>query len=183
MTTATQPFTDVYNADPVHSSFGFAVVYQGISTFRGTFDEVSATLAPNTNGELELEGRAKVESISIRQPEAFRAHVLSDEFFGAERHPEVVFKSSKIDLADDGAATVEGTLAIKGIEKPVVARGSWQALEADAFGRKRSHLELEAVVNRHDYKMDWNAPLPNGGQALADDVTITVDLSLVAAEA
>ena len=121
--------------------------------------------------------------IATYEPEAFRAHVLSDEFFGAERHPEVVFKSSKIDLADDGAATVEGTLAIKGIEKPVVARGSWQALDADAFGRKRSHLELEAVVNRHDYKMDWNAPLPNGGQALADDVTITVDLSLVAAEA
>src|SRR5439155_16567871 len=49
MTTATQPLTDVYNADPVHSSFGFAVVYQGSSTFRGTFDEVSATLVPNTN--------------------------------------------------------------------------------------------------------------------------------------
>ena len=101
----------------------------------------------------------------------------------AESHPEVVFQSSKFDLADDGTATVEGTLTIKGIEEPVVARGTWQALEADAFGRKRAHLELETVVDRHDYKMDWNAPLPNGGQALADDVTITVDLSLVAAEA
>ena len=94
MTTATQPLAGTWKSDPVHSSFGFAVVYQGISTFRGTFDEVSATLAPNTNGELELEGRAKVESISIRQPEAFRAHVLSDEFFGAERADVVVVRGA-----------------------------------------------------------------------------------------
>jgi len=183
MTTATQTLTDVYQADPVHSSFGFAVTYQGISTFRGTFDEVAATLAPAADGDLQLDGRAKVESISIRQPEAFRVHVLSDEFFGAESHPEVVFESTTADLAEDGGATIEGTLTIKGIAKPVVARGSWRALEADAFGRKRAHLALEAVVNRHDYKMEWNAPLPNGGQALADDVTIIVDLSLIAAEA
>ena len=124
MTTATQPFAGTYTADPVHSSFGFAVRYQGVSLFKGTLDEVEAKLAGG-----RLEGAAKVESISIRTPEQFRAHVLSAEFFDAANHPEVAFASSQID--------------------------------------------------RTEFDMNWNAPLPSGGKALANEVTLTVELSLV----
>ena len=70
MATATK-LAGTYTADPVHSSFGFAVRYQGVSLFKGTLDEVDAKLVDGT-----LEGAAKVESISIRTPEQFRAHVL-----------------------------------------------------------------------------------------------------------
>ncbi len=174
MTTATAPFAGTYAADPVHSAFGFAVRYQGVSLFRGSLSEVSATLADG-----RLEGAAKVESISIRTPEQFRAHVLSPEFFDAEHHPEVTFASSQVDIAEDGAATVEGELTIKGITRPVQATGTWTAPAADAFGSTRGHLQLEAVVDRTAFDMSWNAPLPSGGKALANEVTLTVDLSLI----
>src|SRR3954449_57177 len=126
MTTATK-LSGTYTADPVHSSFGFAVRYQGVSLFRGTLDQVTATLADG-----RLEGTAKVESISIRTPEQFRAHVLSPEFFDAANHPEVTFTSSDVDLAEDGTAKVEGELIIKGITHPVTATGTWTAPAADA---------------------------------------------------
>src|SRR4051794_23395612 len=119
MATATTPLSGSYIADPVHSSFGFAVRYQGVSLFRGTLDDVTAKLDDG-----RLEGSAKVESISIRTPEQFRAHVLSPEFFDAEQHPEVSFTSSDLDLADDGTATVSGELTIKGIARPVEAKGT-----------------------------------------------------------
>jgi len=176
MTTATQPFTGTYTADPVHSSFGFAVRYQGVSLYRGTFSDVSATL---TDGRLE--GAAKVESISIVSPEQFRAHVLSAEFFDAANHPEVKFASTSIDFREDGTAAVEGELTIKGITQPVQATGTYEAPAGDAFGNTRGHLQLEAVVDRTAYEMHWNMPLPSGGNALANDVTITVDVSLVQA--
>jgi polyisoprenoid-binding protein YceI len=175
MSTATQPFAGTYHADPVHSGFGFAVRYQGVSIFRGTFADVSATLADG-----RLEGAAKAESISIRTPEQFRAHVLSAEFFDAAGHPEIAFASDQVDLREDGTAAVEGELTIKGVTRPVSATGTWVAPAADAFGRTRGHLQLEAVVDRTAFDMNWNAPLPSGGKALANDVTITVDLSLVA---
>ena len=176
MSTATTALAGTYNADPVHSSFGFAVQYQGVSLYRGSLDEVTATLADGT-----LEGAAKVESISIKQPEQFRAHVLSGEFFDAENHPEVTFRSSDVDLREDGTAVVEGDLTIKGITHPVTATGTWTAPAADAFGNTRGHLQLEAKVDRTAYEMRWNAPLPSGGNALADEVTLTVDISLVEA--
>jgi polyisoprenoid-binding protein YceI len=172
MSTATT-LAGTYNADPVHSSFGFAVKYQNVSLFRGTLGDVAATLVDG-----KLEGTAQVESISIRTPEQFRAHVLSAEFFDAEQHPEVTFTSSELDLADDGTARVAGELTIKGITRPVEATGTWISPAADAFGSTRGHLQLEAVIDRTAYDMNWNAPLPSGGKALADEVALTVDISL-----
>lgn len=178
MSTATTALSGSYTADPVHSSFGFAVRYQGVSLFRGTLDEVEASL---TDGRLE--GAAKVESISIRSPEQFRQHVLSGEFFDAANHPEVRFVSNDLDLRQDGTAVVEGELTIKGITRPVTAKGTWEAPAQDAFGNTRGHLQLEALVDRSEFEMKWNAPLPSGGNALANEVTLSVDISLVAAQA
>jgi len=174
MTTATQPFSGTYTADPVHSSFGFAVRYQGVSLFKGTLSEVEAKL---TDGRLE--GSAKVESISIRTPDQFRQHVLGGEFFDAANHPEVTFTSSDLELREDGTATVQGELTIKGITRPVTAAGTWIAPTGDAFGSTRGHLNLEAVIDRSEFEMNWNAPLPSGGNALANEVTLTVELSLI----
>jgi polyisoprenoid-binding protein YceI len=173
-TTTAAPLAGTYAADPIHSSFGFAVRYQGVSVFRGTLSEVDAKLA-----EGRLEGIAKVESISIRTPEQFRAHVLGAEFFDADHHPEVRFVSHELDLRDDGTAAVEGELTIKGITRPVSATGTWTAPSTDAFGSTRGHLNLEAVVDRTEYDMNWNMPLPSGGNVLANDVALVVDLSLV----
>lgn len=175
MTTASATRLDgTYAADPVHSSFGFAVRYQGVSLYKGTLNDVSATLAGG-----RLEGAAKVESISIRTPEQFRAHVLSPEFFDAESHPEVSYTSSSLDLREDGTVAADGELTIKGITRPVTATGTWTPAAPDAFGSNRGHLNLEAVVDRTEFDMNWNAPLPSGGNALANDVTLTVELSLI----
>ena len=177
-TTAVQPLAGTYTADPVHSSFAFAVRYMGVSTFRGTLRDVSATLAVGPDGA-SLEGAAQVESISIRTPQQFRDHVLSAEFFDAANHPQVVFRSTRVELGDDGRAVVDGELTIKGTTLPVRAEGSWTP-EAELFGTRKAGLTLEATVDRTAYGLSWNADLPAGGKALANDVTLTVELALIA---
>jgi polyisoprenoid-binding protein YceI len=173
MTTATTPLAGRYQADPVHSSFGFAVKHMGINTFRGTLADVEATYADGV-----LEGRAKAESISINNPPEFRAHVLGEEFFDAANHPEVTFRSTDLDLADDGTATVRGELTIKGITNEVVATGSWTPPAENPWGQQVAALELSADLDRTQYGMTWNAPLPKGGNILAEKVTLNVHLEL-----
>src|SRR2546430_16871662 len=94
-TTTPRPLAGTYKADPIHSSFGFAVRHMGVSTFRGSFSDVEATLADGV-----LEGRAKVESISIVSPADFRAHVLGSDFFDAHGHPQAAFRSPHLHPAD-----------------------------------------------------------------------------------
>jgi polyisoprenoid-binding protein YceI len=170
----TTALAGTFNADPVHSSFGFAVKYQNVSNFRGTLGEVAATLVDG-----KLEGSAQVESISIVTPEQFRAHVLSADFFDVENYPTVTFTSNDVTLNDDATATVEGELTLRGVTKPVTATGTWQAPSADAFGNTRAHLQLETTIDRTEFGLNWNMPLPAGGNALADEVTLAVDIALI----
>jgi polyisoprenoid-binding protein YceI len=175
--TATQPLAGTYVADPIHSSFAFAVRYMGVSTFRGTLDDVAATVTADGAG-VALEGSAQVASISIRTPQQFRDHVLSPDLFDAAAHPVVAFRSTAVELGGDGRAVAEGELTIRGTTHPVRAEGTW-APEADTLSGRRAHLSLEATVDRTAYGLSWNADLPAGGKALADDVTLTVELALV----
>jgi polyisoprenoid-binding protein YceI len=177
MSTAVQPFSGTYTSDPIHSTLGFAVKYAGVGRFRGTFDDVHASLTTGDDG-LVLEGSARVDSISVREPEQFRAHVLSADFFDADNHPEVTFHSTGVELSDDGAARVEGELTIAGKSKQVVATGSWIE-PGQGIGTLRAGFELETVVDRRDFGLDWQAELPNGREALGWDVTLDIVLALV----
>jgi polyisoprenoid-binding protein YceI len=175
MSTTASPLAGTFAADPVHSNFAFAVRYQGVSLFKGTLDAVEATL---TDGKLV--GKAQIESISIRTPEQFRAHVLGGEdFFQADKFPEVTFVSTGFDVKSDNTVEVTGDLTIKDTTKPVTAKGTWVAPAPDAFGNTRAHLNLETVIDRTEWGLTWNAPLPSGGVALANKVTLTIELALV----
>lgn len=176
-TTAVRPFEGTYIADDVHSSFGFGVRHMGVSTFRGTLSDVDATLTAD-DGELSLVGAARPESISIVKPEQFRAHVLGPEFFDIEEHPEIGFRSTSVELGDDGAARVEGELTIKGNTRPIVATGTYREPAAGPMGLVGA-LELEARFDRREFEFNWQMEIPSGGNALDYEVTLQIHLELL----
>jgi polyisoprenoid-binding protein YceI len=166
--------TGAYTADTVHSSVGFEVPY-AVATFSGTVTDFEASLV-----EGRLEGSAKIESIQLKD-ENLQAHLLSPEFFDAERHPVLTFSG---DLSRDGdRATVEGEITIKGITQPVVLEGTIVGPTVDHFGKTRVGLKLQTAIDRTTFDMNWNMPLGNGEPALANEVTLEADLTLVAREA
>lgn len=127
-----------------------------------------------------LEGRVAVESLSIRNPPEFREHVLNGaDFFDASNFPEVTFSSGDVELADDGTFRGQGELTIKGITKPIVATGTYRDLVEDPWGSQRTAIELTAIVDRRDWGLDWQAPLPNCGDALGYDITLSAHIELV----
>jgi polyisoprenoid-binding protein YceI len=165
-----------YTVDPVHSSVGFAVTHNGVSTFRSGFAGYEARL---TGGEApRLEGTVEVASIEIAEPQ-LKGHLLSPEFFDAERQPLLRFRSSELDVAEDGSATIRGELEIGGEARQVEASGRFARLGADLAGRARVGLSLEAAVDRRDFGLDWDAELPSGGRVLEHEVSIAVELELV----
>lgn len=162
--------------DPVHSRVDFEVAYLA-GTFKGEFHEIGAGLTVDGD-QASLEGTAKVESVDVKD-ENLAAHLQTPDFFDAEQHPELRFTAREISLDGDGKVSVDGELTIKGVTRPVHVTGTVTAPMADAYGNDRIGLNLTTSVDRTDFGVDWNQPLPSGDPALANDVTILADLQFV----
>jgi polyisoprenoid-binding protein YceI len=169
--------TGTWVVDPVHSSIRFGITHSGIATFRSGFDSYEATLR---GGEQpELTGSVEVASIEIPE-EQLKGHLMSPDFFDAERHPRLTFASTELAVAEDGEARVAGELEIRGESRSVEAVGRFAKVPAYLDGRERLGLSIAVAVDRRDFGLDWNADLPNGGQALEYEVAIEVELQFVA---
>jgi polyisoprenoid-binding protein YceI len=163
-----------WQLDPVHSTIGFEVDYMG-GAFRGQFGEVAAKL--ETGHTPVLTGSAKVASADLKD-ENLTAHIQSPDFFDAERYPDLRFESSEIERAGD-QVTVRGGITIKGVEKPVELTGTLGEPITAPYGRERFSLKLETTVDRTDFGVNWNVPLPDGKPALADEVKLQAELYFV----
>jgi polyisoprenoid-binding protein YceI len=167
--------TGTWKADTVHSGVAFEVPY-AVATFSGEVPDFQASLVDG-----KLAGVAKIASLTVKD-ENLQAHLLSPEFFDAERHPEVRFEGSWL-TRDGDKATLEGEITIKGITKPATLTGTITGPAIDHFGANRVGFKLETVIDRTEFDIKWNMPLPNGEPALANEVTLKADLTLVAQDA
>src|SRR6266550_6800672 len=103
--TKTQIPAGTWQIDATHSEVGFAVPYLG-GTFRGSFSPVEATLVVGEDGTVELTGEAPVEGIQVKD-ENLSGHLLSPDFFDAERAPTIAFKASGLERSGNDV-TVDG---------------------------------------------------------------------------
>jgi polyisoprenoid-binding protein YceI len=166
--------------DPVHSGLHFAITHNGIATFRSAFNEYTATLS---GGEApKLEGTVEVASIDI-DDEMLKGHLLSPDFFDAEKHPQLKFRSTEITVEEDGTVRLSGELEIHGETREVNASGRYAQLGADLGGSERIGFSFETALDRREFGLNWNAELPSGGEVLDWEVTVNVELELVAQEA
>jgi polyisoprenoid-binding protein YceI len=171
--------TGTWRSDPVHSHVGFAVKHMVVATFRGSFDDFEVKLE-NEDGEPKLHGAVRVASVQVRD-ENLKGHLLSPEFFDAERHSEITFTSTAIRLEGDDLV-VDGDLTINGITKAVEARGQIYGPVEHPAGGERVGIDLETTVDRTEFGLNWNAELPNGGVAVQNEVTLTVHVELASEE-
>jgi polyisoprenoid-binding protein YceI len=175
-TTLTIAPAGTWSLDPVHSRVDFEVSYLA-GTFKGEFHEIGAELT--VDGErASLEGTANVASVDVKD-ENLSAHLQSPDFFDAERHPELRFAAEDIRLHGDGKVSVDGELTIRGVTKPVQVTGTATAPMVDYLGNDRIGLNLTTSVDRTEFGVDWNQPVPSGDPALANDVTILAELQFV----
>jgi polyisoprenoid-binding protein YceI len=166
----------IWQLDPVHSTIGFEVAYLG-GHFKGQFREVEATLEVAESGTLA--GTAKVASVDVKD-EDLAAHLQSPDFFDAERHPELTFRADGLGF-DGEQVSGAGEITIKGVTKPLEVAGSYAGPIQDAYGNDRMRITLNAKLDRTDFGVDWNTPLPSGEPALADEVAILGELIFKAA--
>jgi polyisoprenoid-binding protein YceI len=166
-----------WQSDPIHSSLGFEVKYLGAARFRGELSDFDGVLNVGDDG-ISLVGAGRVASVRTKD-ENLDAHLQSPDFFDAERHPEIAFRSTDVKLGADGEATIAGELTIKGVTKPVILHGTASEPVVDYADKTKVAIDLETTIDRTEFGVSWNAPLPGGDLALANDVTLSAQLLFV----
>ena len=174
--TATKLPVGTWKLDPVHSSAGFAVKHMVVATFRGRFDNIDATLTVGEDGTGKVVGTVDASSIVVKD-ENLQAHLGSPDFFDTERYPELRFASTAI-RRDGDELVVDGELTIKGHTHAVEARGTITDPHETLGGAVKIGVTLETVIDRSQFGLEWNAPLPKGGFALANEVKLQINLEL-----
>jgi polyisoprenoid-binding protein YceI len=180
MSVATQQdiATGTWSIDKIHSHVGFAVKHMVVATFRGRFDDYDGGLSVGENGEPRLEGTVEVDSIVVKD-ENLAAHLKAPDFFDTAQYPQIRFRSTAVRVHEGGELEVDGELTIKDRTHSVSARGTVSGPHEDIAGNEKIGIELETVIDRREFGLEWNAPLPKGGFALENDVRLEVGLELV----
>jgi polyisoprenoid-binding protein YceI len=175
VTSSTGLPTGTWQLDATHSSASFAVKHMAVATFRGRFENFNASLTVGQNSA-ELVGTVDVTSLVVKD-ENLQGHLASPEFFDVERYPEISFRSNSIRREGD-ELILDGELTIKDNTHRVESRGTVSGPAVTLGDITKLGLTLETIIDRTQYGLKWNAPLPKGGFAVANEVMLTVELEL-----
>jgi len=170
---------DQYDLDKAHSSVEFSVKHMVISNVKGSFDEFDGVIKYDQSN---IENSSVEMSITVASVDTKNQkrddHLKSPDFFDADKHQAITFKSTKIMKKDDGYVAA-GTLTIHGVSKdvelPFILNGPIQ----NPWGQTVIGIEIEYQINRKDFGLNWNKTMDNGGVVVGDDVKIEINLEAI----
>ncbi|MBI2983139.1 MAG: YceI family protein [Chloroflexi bacterium] len=171
--------------DAAHTTVEASAKHMMFATVRVRF--------PGATGEIDFDpDRPEAARVRVTIPvsslssgdEKRDGHLRSADFFDLAKHAEIVFTSTAVRPAAGGAFRVSGDLTIRGTTKPVVADVTLHTIDDPMVkGAKRSFIDAKTTIDRRDWGLVWNMPVPQGvlvGHEIAIDVSAEV-MEVVAA--
>jgi len=167
-----------WSIDSSHSVARFSVRHFMIANVEGLFSNMTGVIQfdPPDFTSLSVEAEMDVKTLATGYPERDE-HLLSPDYFDAEKYPKIFFKSNRVEVTGGNRAKVTGNLTIRGIRRPVT-------LNSEFFGPVKSPFSgitcigfsATGKVNREDYGLTWNAAMEGGGVVTAWDVHIHMEV-------
>jgi polyisoprenoid-binding protein YceI len=170
-----------WTVDRNHSGVHFKVRHIGLSNVRGRFNRFDATLTVGESpADTRVEATIEMSSVDTNQPDR-DAHLLGTDFFSADQHPLMTFRSTGLRARGESDYALDGELTINGITRPVTLQVEFLGVEVfPADGTTHAGFSATATVNRDDYGIDFNVPLGMDKFALGKKVAVELDLQFVA---
>ncbi len=171
--------TNLWDVDVSHSAIHFWVRHMVISKVHGRFARWSGSIALDEQDLTRSSVEVRIDAASIDTQVADRdAHLRSPDFLDAAAHPEITFKSKRIEKAGGGYRVV-GDLALHGVVREVTLEAEFGGVGKDPWGNQRAGFSATAALDRRDYGLVWNAALETGGVLVGEKVEITIELEAV----
>lgn len=168
-----------WKVDQVHSGVQFDVTHLVVSTVSGKFTEFSGTVDSEGDSFENAKVAANIEVKSIDTENLTRdKHLKQDDFFNAEKYPQIKFESEVFKKIADNEYLVTGNLTIRDVTKKV----SMKAVHSGTItiGNKVvSGFKVNFTINRFHFNLKWDDTLDSGSLVVGEDVNISMNLELV----
>jgi polyisoprenoid-binding protein YceI len=184
MTTSATATASTWQLDPTHSSVEFSVKHMMMTTVRGRFKEIQATLRGDRDHAEDAGVDATLQVASIDTGVADRdAHLRSADFFDADHFATITFRSTRIDGSaphDEGDRfRLAGELTIRGTPMEVVLDCEYSGRGKDPWGKTRAGFSFRTEIDRREWGLKWNQAIETGGVLVANKVRIEGEVQFV----
>lgn len=166
----------MWKLDGGHSSLRFSTKHMGIAYFNGSFQkfDVGVKAFGEDFSTMEIDMSADIASINTAN-EMRDKHLLSEDFFNAEKYPKMTFLSKSVKKKDDKSFLVSGDFTIHGITKTVeltaVHTGTIKVTD-DGKEIPIVGFKVTGSIKRSDYGISPDF------KDIADEVSLDADLEL-----
>lgn len=166
-----------WTIDPSHSAINFDISYFKVGTINGVFDSYSGA-ATEENDVLKMVNIA-IATASVNTNEKDRdKHLRSKDFFDAETHPDITFKSTIVKKTGDNTYEIKGDFTMSGITKPIVLKGVDKgSFVHPRFKTTNKFISITGSINRDDFKVGAN--YPPAKMALGSEVQLNAEIHLI----
>ena len=169
----------IWQLDPAHTTVEFAVKHMMFTTVRGRFRTFAGTVDINDRHPDQSRVEVAIDASSIDTSVAARdAHLRSADFLDVEHHPQIVFRTTRVEGAYTKAGdrfTIVGELEILGTRRPVTLDATFEGRGTDPWGRQRAGFTARTDIDRREWGLRWNQALETGGVLVANRVTIEIE--------
>lgn len=166
-----------WNIDTAHTGINFSVRHMMVTTVRGSFQNFSGTIDfdPKNPSAGSVEVTIDANSISTGANDRDN-HLRSADFFDAANHPNITFKSTKVEVKGDNAGKIYGDLTIHGVTRQVVLETEFLGENTNPWGAKVIGFNATTKINREDFGLTWNVALETGGVLVGKEIKIELDV-------
>ena len=181
---STAPVTGKYKFDNNHTAIEFRVKHFGLVDVPGFFRDFTGSIDINAADMTKSSVEFSAKMTSVDTGVAGRDnHLRTADFFEVEKYPEMTFKSTKVEMRGS-AWYLTGDLTMKGVTKSVTFPFDVVGFLPDArSGGTRVGVVAETTINRRDFGVTYGANLPNGAQAISDNVRVVLNIEALAPKA
>jgi polyisoprenoid-binding protein YceI len=168
--------TGTWEIDALHSTIGFAVKHAMVSTTRGHFAGFSGGATIDAANPEASTAWLEIDATTISTGNQQRdGHLQSPDFWDAENHPKITFKSTSAKLDGDDLV-LGGDLVIRGVSQPVEITWEFNGVAKDPYGTTKAGFDGAATINRSDWGISYNAALETGGFLISDKVKLVLEV-------
>lgn len=172
--------TTKWSLDPIHSEIGFKIKHLMISNVSGNFNKFDVEAETTGDDFANATVTAKIDAASINTNNVQRdEHLRAADFFEAEKYPNIIFTSTKVERAGDDTFNLYGNLTIKETTKPVKLSVEYSGIAKDPWGNVKAGFTINGKINRKDFGISYNAVLETGGVMLGEELKLNGEIQLV----